>query len=134
MSDELCIPYSAGILGPFSPCRASPYPRELTCFECQAVQRHYATECPSRFVRVRGEAPPGWKVDSPGRAAKDESAWNGPELTDAARARYREFITKALKFSLPPHVAFPFTVDDIVRPAPVANRRLIPRPGRGRGR
>jgi hypothetical protein len=51
-SDELCIPYSAGMLGSFSPYRASQYPRELTCFECQAVQHHYATECPSRFVRV----------------------------------------------------------------------------------
>ena len=43
-SDELCIPYSAGMLGSFSPYRASPYPRELTCFECQAVQHHYATD------------------------------------------------------------------------------------------
>jgi len=130
-SDELCISYSAGMLGSFSPYRSSPYPRELTCFECQAVQHHYAMECPLRFVRVRGEAPPGWKVDSPGRAAKDESAWNGSELTDAARARYSEFITK---LSLQPHVAFLVTVDDIVGPAPVPNRRPIPRPGRGRGR
>jgi hypothetical protein len=98
ISDELSIPYSAGMLGSCSPYRASPYPRELTCFECQAVKHHYATECPSRFVRVRGEAPPGWRVDSPGRAAKDESAWNGQELTDATRARYREFNTK---FTLP---------------------------------
>jgi hypothetical protein len=113
------------MLGSFSPYRASPYPRELTCLECQAVQHHYATECPSLFIRVRGEAPPGWKVDSPGRAAKDESAWNGPEFTDAARARYREFITK---LSLPPHVAFLVTVDDIVGPAP-AN----PPPGAGEG-
>jgi hypothetical protein len=43
MSDELCIPYSAGMLGSFSPFRSSPYPRELTCFECQAVQHPYAT-------------------------------------------------------------------------------------------
>jgi hypothetical protein len=125
------LTYSVSMLGSFSPYRASPYPRELTCFECQAVQHHYATECPSRFVRVRGEAPPGWKGGSPGRAAKDESAWNGSELTDAARALYREFITK---LSLPPHVAFLVTVDDIVGPAPVPNRRPIPRPGRGRGR
>jgi hypothetical protein len=52
ISDELCIPYSDSMLGSFSPHRASPFPRELTCFECQAVQHHYATECPSRFVRV----------------------------------------------------------------------------------
>jgi hypothetical protein len=95
------------------------------------MQHHYATECPSCFVRVRGEAPPGWKVDSPGRAVKDESAWNGPELTDAARARYQDFITK---FSLPSHVAFPVTVQDIVGPTPAPNRRPIPRPRRARGR
>ncbi len=85
-------------------------------------------ECPSRFVRVRGEVPPGWKVDSPGRAAKDESAWNGPELTDAARARYRDFITK---LSLPPHVAFLVTMDDIVGPAPDEKRGQSPARGGG---
>jgi hypothetical protein len=30
ISDEMCIPYSAGMLGSFSPYRASPYPRELS--------------------------------------------------------------------------------------------------------
>ena len=29
MLDELCIPYSAGMLGSFYPYRASQYPREL---------------------------------------------------------------------------------------------------------
>ena len=130
-SDELCIPYSTGMLGSFSPYRSSPYPRELTCFECQAVQHHYATECPSRFVRVRGEAPPGWRVDTPGRAVKDDAAWNGQELTDAARARYLEFVAK---FSLPAHGAFPITVEEIVGTAPVPMRCLISRPGRGIGR
>ena len=132
VSDDLHIPYSTGLLGSFSPYRSSALPATLLCFECQAVQHHYATECPSRFVRVRGEAPPGWRVDGPGRAAKDDAAWNGAELTDAARARYRDFVAK---FSLPPHGAFPITVDEIAGPVPVSARRPIPRPGgRGRGR
>ncbi len=131
ISEELNIPYSAGMLGSFSQYRSSSLPRELTCFECQAVQHHYATKCPSRFVRVRGEAPPGWRVDTPGRAVKDDAAWNGQELTDAARARYLEFVAK---FSLPAHGAFPITVEEIVGTAPVPMRCLISRPGRGRGR
>jgi hypothetical protein len=36
----------------------------------------YATECPSRFVRVRGEATPGWRVDTSGWAEKSDAAWN----------------------------------------------------------
>jgi len=130
VSDDLHIPYSTGMLGSFSPYRSSALPSTLSCFECQAVQHHYATECPSRFVRVRGEAPPGWRVEGPGRAARDDAAWNGAELTDVARARYRDFVAR---FSLPPHSAFPITVDEIVGPAPVTVRRSIPRPG-GRGR
>jgi hypothetical protein len=41
------------------------------------LQHCHATECPSRFVRARGEAPPGWLVDTSGRAEKDDAAWNG---------------------------------------------------------
>jgi hypothetical protein len=37
ISDELNIPYSAGMLDSFSPYRSSSLPRELTCFECQAL-------------------------------------------------------------------------------------------------
>jgi hypothetical protein len=95
------------------------------------MQHHYATECPSRFVRVRGEAPPGWRVDTPGWAVKDDTAWNGPELPDAARARYRDFVTK---FSLITHGSFPITVEEILGPAPVPARRPVPRAGWGRGR
>ncbi len=63
---------------------------------------------------------------------KDDAAWNGSELIDAARARNREFVTK---FSLPSHGAFPITVEDIVGPALVPIRRPIPPLfGRGRGR
>jgi hypothetical protein len=57
----------------------------------------------------------------------------GPaELSDAARALNREFVTK---FSLPSHGAFPITVEDIVGPVLVPIRRQIPPLfGRGRGR
>jgi hypothetical protein len=41
------------------------------------LQHRYATECPSRFVCVRGEATPGWRVDTSGRAERGDSAWNG---------------------------------------------------------
>ncbi len=34
------------------------------------LPHRYVTECPSRFVRVRGEATPGWRVDTSGRAEK----------------------------------------------------------------
>jgi len=57
---------------------------------------------------------------------------NAVELTDAARARYRDSVAK---LSLPPHGTFPINVDEIVGPAPVSVRRPIPRPGgRERGR
>jgi hypothetical protein len=68
-------------------------------------------------------------VDTPGRAVKDDSAWNGPELTDAARLRYRDFVAK---FSLMTHAAFPINVEEIVAQVPVS--RPVPRAGRGRGR
>jgi hypothetical protein len=50
-SDSLCIPYSTGLLGSFSPYRGVAFPQELRCFECGASQQHYAAECPARFAR-----------------------------------------------------------------------------------
>jgi hypothetical protein len=47
VSDELHIPYSTGMLGSFSAYRAASLSRDLTCFECQAAQHYYGTECPS---------------------------------------------------------------------------------------
>ena len=128
-SDELYIPRSASLLGSYTPYRGLSLPQNLTCFECNALREHYANECPARFVRVRGEAPPGWKVErGSGAVVKDPDAWNGPELTDAARARYRDFLGK---FGLVPHITQPVTVEDITGPAPPAPRRALPRLGSG---
>ena len=94
-SDDLYIPYSTGLL---------------------ASQHNYSAECPSRFVCVRGEPPPGWKVDVLGAVAKDYAAWNGQDLTDAMRAQFRSFLDK---LSLVPHGALPVSRDEILGPAPV---------------
>ncbi len=102
-----------------------PLPPNLTCFECGAFRQHYGAECPARFVRVRGEAPPGWKMDQLGAVVKDPAAWNGPDLTDAARAQFRAFLDK---FSLMAHGTFPVSRDQIFGPAPVPPRRPLPRP------
>jgi hypothetical protein len=93
-SDSLCIPYSSGLLGSFSPYLGVSFLPELQCFECGAHRQHYAAECPARFARVRGEPQQGWKMDHLGTAVKDPAAWNGPELTDAARAKYRDFLDR----------------------------------------
>jgi hypothetical protein len=130
-SDELYIPYSTGMLGSYSPYRAMPLPHDLTCFECHAVRQHYGGECPTRFARVRGEAPPGWKIDGPGVVSKDPAAWNGTELTDAARAAYQGFLTRT---ALIPHGTHPVTVEEITAAAPPAPRRPLPRDNAGRRR
>jgi hypothetical protein len=105
-----------------------PDPRELTYFKCQAMQHHCATEFPSRFVRVRREAPSGWKVDSLGRAIKDESAWNVPELTGSARARYREFITRSRFHRTSPSL-LPWRTSSALRRRPIGGQS----PARGGG-
>ena len=74
------------MLGSFSQYRGGiALPPKMSCYECCVLHQHYCTECPSRFVRVSGEAPLGWKVEH-GTVVKDPDAWNGPELADAARA------------------------------------------------
>ena len=123
-SDELYIPYSAGLLGSYSPYRGMALPNDLTCFECHAAVHHFGAECPTRFARVRGEVPPGWKIDGPGAVSKNPAAWNGTELTDAARAEYRGFVTR---LSLVAHGTHPVTVDEITGAAPPAPRRPLPR-------
>jgi hypothetical protein len=124
LSDELFIPYSTGLLGSFSPYRAFPLPQNLVCFECGAPQQHFGNECPSRFARVRGEAPPGWKIGPAGAVAKDPAAWNGSDLSDAARAQYRDFLAK---FSLLPHASYFVSVDEITGATPAPPRRPLPR-------
>ena len=102
------------MLGGFSPYRGGRFPQGMSCFECGAIEVHYAHECPSRFVRVRGEPPPGWKITSSG-VVKDPEAWNGGELTENARLKYRDFI---LKYSLAPHRTHPITIAEITGSSP----------------
>jgi len=119
VSDDLYIPYSYGMLGSHSPYRHQRPPE--ACFECGLRQAHFGNECPQRFVRIRGEAPPGWRKN--GRTAdKDPAQWNGPDLTDAARAEYRAFIST---HHLAPHRVFPVTIDDIVGSAPPLARKGV---------
>jgi hypothetical protein len=131
-TDELFIPYSQGMLGSFSPYRGMPVAQSLQCFECKAMATHYGNECPARFARVRGEAPPGWTISGPGAVVKDPAAWNGTDLTAAARAAYAQFIRR---LSLMAHSNYPVTIDEITGSAPVDPRRPLPRPvwsGRGK--
>lgn len=125
-SDELYIPYSTGLLGSFSPYRGLPIPSGLTCYECGAFRQHYANECPARFVRVRGEPPPGWKVDRQGAVAKEATDWVGDNLTDAARARFGAFLDK---LSLVAHGTHPVSREEILGPSPVPPRRPLPKLG-----
>ena len=130
-TDELFIPYSQGMLGSFSPYRGLPIASSVQCFECKAMGAHYGNECPLRFARVRGEAPPGWTISGPGAVAKDPAAWNGPDLTAAARTAYASFIRR---LSLMPHAGHPVTIDEITGNVPADARRPLPRmyPGRGK--
>ena len=114
------------MLGGFSPYRLGPLPDY--CFECGSPKSHFAHECPTRFIRVRGEPPPCFRNDGFGKAVRDEVAWNGSELTDASRAQYRQFLAK---FLLLPHITHPITVDEITGLVPVPVRRpLVPDGGR----
>ena len=85
-----------------------------------------------RFVRVKGEAPPGWKSDGPGRAAKNAVEWSADltELTDAACLQYRAF---GNRFPLQPANMYPMTIDDIVAAAPPPPRRPAYTHPRGSG-
>ena len=112
--DDLCIPYSPGMLGSWSPYRNGRPPD--SCFECGAAQGHFAHECPKRFVRVRGKAPPGWLQDG----SKDPAQWDGTELTAAARADYRRFLSD---HPVPPHHVFYISLEDIVGSQPPPPRR-----------
>ena len=117
LSDELYIPYSYGMLGSFSPYRNMRRPE--SCYECGMRDAHYGNECAQRFVRVRGEAPPGWRRN--GRTAeKDPAQWNGADLTDDARAAYRTFLAAV---PVVQHRNFPITVDEIAGSAPPLARK-----------
>ncbi len=65
-------------------------------------------------------------MDHLGTAVKYSAAWNGPELTDAARAKYSDFLGR---FALIPHLTFPVSSDDILGPTPVPMRLPLPKYG-----
>jgi hypothetical protein len=65
-------------------------------------------------------------VDQLGKVVKDSAAWNGPELTDSARAQYRFLLGK---LSLVPHDSYPVSLEDIICSAPVLERRPLSRYG-----
>jgi hypothetical protein len=68
-------------------------------------------------------------MDQLGAVVKDPAAWNGSDLTDAARAKYCDFLGR---FALMPHLTFPVSYDDILGPAPAPLRRPPPRFSWGR--
>ena len=87
------------------------------------------TVWPGQVRTVQGKAPLGWTVErGSGAEVKDPDAWNSPELMDAARARYRDFLGK---FGLVSHIKQQVTAEDITGPAPPAPRRALPRFGSG---
>jgi hypothetical protein len=117
LSDELYIPYSYGMLGAHSPYRTMRPPE--ACYECGMRGAHYGNECPQRFIRVRGEVPPGWRRS--GRTAdKDPAQWTGADLTDEARAAYRTFLANV---PVTQHRNFPITIDEIVGAVPPLARK-----------
>ena len=75
-------------------------------------------------------------MDQLGAVVKDLAAWNGQDLTDAARAQFRAFMDK---LSLVAYGTYPVSRDEILGPVPVPPRRPLPRPqaawpGEGRRR
>ena len=128
--DEVTIPFSATMLGSFTPYRAAK--PSGNCFEGGRSDGHFGLECPVRFVRVKGEAPPGWRADGPGKASKNPAEWNSDlsELTDAARADYRTFIQR---FALHSANLYPISADDIAGAHPPAPKRPAYSQPRGGG-
>jgi len=118
-SDELFIPYSSAMLGSHTPFREIRAP--AVCFECNMPHAHFGNECPQRFLRVRGETPPGW-IHEHGTSARNAAAWSGAELTTEARAEYRAFLAR---HPVPAHHMFPVSIDDITSAQPPPVRRAV---------
>jgi hypothetical protein len=130
-TDELAIPFSTAMLGSFSPYRGVK--PTGACFECNRNDGHFALECPAKFARIKGEAPPGWRIDGPGQVSRNPAEWNPgqTELTDAARAQFRHFVAR---FPVTPANIYPMSVDEITAAAPPAQRRpTYTHPPRGAG-
>jgi hypothetical protein len=128
-TDDLAVPFSSAMLGQYSPYRSAR--PQGQCFECNGNDGHFALECPARFARIKGEAPPGWRSDGLGRASKNPAEWSADlsDLTDVARAGYRAFIQR---FALIPANLYPTSVDEITGAQPPAQKRplySIPRGG-----
>ena len=134
-SDQLFISFLPSMIGSFLPYRGVSPPPTISCYECQCgvLQQHYSSECPTRFVRVRGEAPPkSISTAQSSRTRMPGFPWNGPELTDATRARYRSFMTR---FALVAHFKHPVSVDDTTGSShPVPRNPLLRSGGGGRSR
>ena len=119
LSNDICTPFSPYMLGVYSPYRDMRLPE--ACYECNAPRSHYGNECPQRFARVLGDVPPGWMLD--GRSAvRNPAHWEGSDLTAAARADYRRFLTT---HSLQQHRQYPVSADDIAGAAPPPLRRAL---------
>ena len=58
-------------------------------------------------------------MDQLGEVVKDPAAWVRSDLTDAAKAKYRDFLDR---HPLTPHPTFPVSSHDILGPAPVLPR------------
>ena len=91
-------------------------PPRYRCYECGAAGQHYAYECPRRFIRVLGYAPPGFGSDG----VRDPAQWHGNELSPATRRAYPHFIRH---FDLQPHPRATMLAEDFtdavqVRPRP----------------
>ena len=123
LSNDIVVPFSSYMLGKYTPYKDLRLPE--SCYECHAPRSHFGNECPQRFARVLGEAPPGWALDGLA-AVRNPAHWEGNELTAAARADYRRFLST---HALPPHRSYPVSADDIAGAAPPPLRR----PAGGRG-
>jgi hypothetical protein len=114
---DLGPPTSQGIIGGYASKSTN-----LSCFACRAPG-HLASECPSRYAAMLGEACPGFTWDG----SRDPRCWRGDDITPATWALWPGYL---LKNGLPP-----ISAGD----SAAANRRVLPRVpqfggGAGRGR
>ena len=85
LSDELYFRIRPGCSARIRLIAAFRY-RPIDLFECNAAVYHFGNECSTRFARVRGKAPPGWKTDAQAQSPRIRPPGSTRKLTDAARA------------------------------------------------
>ena len=78
VSNDIVVRFSSYMLGKYTPYRDLRLPE--SCYECHAPRSHFGNECPQRFARVLGEAPPGWALDGH-TAVRNPAHREGNELT-----------------------------------------------------